>query len=340
MREQVKGKLKVRAISGTYVVFLAFDMVESDAMGLMGFAIRRTDVLRQETEFLRGIKTFELTSPVDGVGEVRSLEHPFQAFQWADYAVTPGKQYVYEVMAMYGKPGSLEAKYQVRIKIATEEVDDGTHAIHFNRGAIASQEYTRRFQGQPPSKVGEAAYSWLGRDLVPGLIQFIERAKDSSFDLHVAIYEIGIKQPLEALAAAKARGVKVHIVYHAKEGDEQTTENIDELTAAGLIGDSVGRAHVNLMHNKFIVLSRKSKPIAVWTGSTNWSVNAFYGQLNVGHAVTDAKTASAFLDYWNALASDLVDEDMRSWTSSQNLVPPSKPWKTICLLYTSPSPRD
>ena len=73
MREQVKGKLKVRAISGTYVVFLAFDMVESDAMGLMGFAIRRTDVLRQETEFLRGIKTFELTSPVDGVGEVRSL---------------------------------------------------------------------------------------------------------------------------------------------------------------------------------------------------------------------------------------------------------------------------
>lgn len=329
MRVQVKRILKVRAISGTYVVFLAFDLAESDAKGLMGFAIRRTDVARQETEFLRGIKTFESTRPADGIDEVRSLEHPFQAFQWADYAVKPGQEYEYEVMAMYGKPENLVARYQVRVKIKTEEVDDGRHAVHFNRGAIASQEYTRRFQGLPPSQVGEPAYAWLGRDLVPGLMSFIERAKDSSYELHVAIYEIGIKKPLEALAAAKARGVKVHIVYHAKEGDDQTQKNIDELTGAGLIDDAVGRVNVNLMHNKFIVLSRDGKPLAVWTGSTNWSVNAFYGQLNVGHAVTDARTAKAFLGYWKALESDIAIQDMRAWMDSNNQVPPDEPLRAI-----------
>lgn len=329
MRKQVNGKLKVRAISGTYVVFLAFDMAETDAVGLMGFAIRRTDILHKEITYLRGIKTFETTHPRDGVDEVRSLEHPFQAFQWADYAVKPGQQYEYEVMAMYGKPERLTAKFKARIRIDTEDEDDGRHAIHFNRGAIASQEYTRRFQGLTPSKVGEAAYSWLGRDLVPGLVGFIERAKDSSYELHVAIYEIGTKKPLQALAAAKARGVKLHVVYHAKPGDEQTQENVQELTDAGLIDNAVGRENVNLMHNKFIVLSRNGKPQAVWTGSTNWSVNAFYGQLNVGHAVADARTAKAFLGYWHALESDLGIDDMRAWADANNPVPPAEPFRGI-----------
>jgi hypothetical protein len=42
MRKKAYGTVKVRAISGTYVVFLAFDMKEADATGLMGFAIQRT----------------------------------------------------------------------------------------------------------------------------------------------------------------------------------------------------------------------------------------------------------------------------------------------------------
>jgi hypothetical protein len=41
MREKATGFVNVRAISGTHVVFLALNMKESDAQGLMGFAIQR-----------------------------------------------------------------------------------------------------------------------------------------------------------------------------------------------------------------------------------------------------------------------------------------------------------
>jgi hypothetical protein len=42
MRKKSYRTLRVRAVSGTYVVFLAFDMKQPDANGLMGFAIQRT----------------------------------------------------------------------------------------------------------------------------------------------------------------------------------------------------------------------------------------------------------------------------------------------------------
>lgn len=44
MRRTASGDVSVRAVSGTHVVFLAFDMKESDAKGLLGFSIQRTDL--------------------------------------------------------------------------------------------------------------------------------------------------------------------------------------------------------------------------------------------------------------------------------------------------------
>ena len=43
MRKKVSGFVNVRAISGTYVMFLAFNMKEADGKDLVGFAIQRTD---------------------------------------------------------------------------------------------------------------------------------------------------------------------------------------------------------------------------------------------------------------------------------------------------------
>ena len=97
MRKRVSGFVNVRAISGTYVVFLAFDMKESDAKGLMGFAIQRTDLTEGETLWLRGNKTFPSIRPSTGIEDANSHEHPFQSFQLADYAAKPGYQYRYRV---------------------------------------------------------------------------------------------------------------------------------------------------------------------------------------------------------------------------------------------------
>ena len=107
MRKKVSGLVTVRAISGTHVVFLAFNMKEADANGLMGFAIQRTDLTEDETFWLRGNKTFASIRPSTGIEDASSHEHPFQAFQWADYSAKPGYRYRYRVIPMYGSPGAL-----------------------------------------------------------------------------------------------------------------------------------------------------------------------------------------------------------------------------------------
>ncbi len=85
MRKKADGTLRVRAISGTYVVFRAFDMKEPDATGLMGFAIQRTRLSDGEKIWLRGNKRFPGVAPT-GFEDANSHEHPLQALQWADYS--------------------------------------------------------------------------------------------------------------------------------------------------------------------------------------------------------------------------------------------------------------
>ena len=321
MRKTVSGLVTVRVISGTGVVFLAFNMNKPDANGLMGFAIQRTDLTENETTWLRGNKTFASIRPPTGVEDASSHEHPFQGFQWADYTVKPGYHYRYRVIPMFGTPGALTEKPATTIAIATESLHGDTHDIHFNRGAIASQAFARRFPGLTLDQAGAPAYAWLARDLLPGLLGFIGRAEDSSYSLHVAIYEMNWPPVLEALKAAHLRGVKVKVLYHAKADDtgEVNEVAIDNAKIRGLCSP---RVNAKLMHNKFLVLGRNDKPISVWLGSTNWSRNAFHGQLNVGHAIHDSRLAEEFLGYWTKLKSDPGSDDLKDWAEQNNPLPP------------------
>jgi phosphatidylserine/phosphatidylglycerophosphate/cardiolipin synthase-like enzyme len=326
MRRTASGLVNVRAISGTYVVFLAFDMKESDAKGLMGFAIQRTDLTEDETVWLRGNKTFPSIRPSTGYEDASSHEHPFQAFQWADYTAKPGYRYRYRIIPMYGSPGALKEKPATTIAIGTEPLAGVKHEVHFNRGAIASQAFTRRFPGQTLDQAGAPAYAWLGRDLVPALLEFIAKAKDSTYSLHAAIYELHLpeQQPwpdvLVAFRAAKQAGADVKIVYHGLD-DETGNTNAQAIAGAQIKDICFARTNAKLMHNKFIVLSKNGKPISVWTGSTNISRNALYGQLNVGHVIHDARLAKRFLEYWNELMGDPA-ADIKDWAEADNALPP------------------
>lgn len=327
MRKKVSGFVTVRAISGTHVVFLAFDMKAADAQGLMGFAIQRTDLVENETTWLRGNKTFAGIRPATGVEDASSRDHPFQTFQWADYAAKPGYRYRYRVLPMYGAPGQLRAKPGTSITIATEPLSGGTHDVHFNRGAISSQAFVRRFPGKTLDEAGAPAYAWLGRDLVPALLAFIAQAADSSCSLHAAIYELNGPQGkpwpdvLAALKAARQGGAKVSLLFHGSD-DATGRANRKAIAAARIKGFSKPRVNARLMHNKFIVLSRNGKPVAVWTGSANISRNALYGQLNFGHVVRDAALAARFLAYWTRLDADPLDDALKDWAAAENALPP------------------
>jgi phosphatidylserine/phosphatidylglycerophosphate/cardiolipin synthase-like enzyme len=333
--DSVSG-VTVNAVAGTYVVSLGMDLSPGRRRDCLGFAIQREDHTEDEREWLRGLKTFEETDPGLAPGEsVSSREHPFQTFQWADYTAKPDHDYTYKVIPRLGKPDDLRRGPAVTVRIRTEPELSPPHSIFFNRGAIASQEYARRFMNIAPDQLsGEAqasAYRWLSRGLLEALLGFIARATGSQFALHGAIYEFKRTEVLKALGEAAARGVDTHIVFDDK-GDAKAP-NEQAIHDHGIEAICQPRAHgVKLMHNKFLVLSKNDNPIAVWTGSTNISENGIFGQLNVGHLVDDPDVAKAYLEYWTQLAADPESADLRIWVGDHSppvAVPPPPNTSTL-----------
>ncbi len=85
--------------------------------------------------------------------------------------------------------------------------------------------------------------------------------------------------------------VDVRVLYHAKKGDEQTSQNEASLKKIPT-AKKRGRVTSKIFHDKFIVLSKinaagKRVPQAVLCGSTNFTENGVYRQANVVHEADD-----------------------------------------------------
>ena len=318
--------LAAQAIAGSHVVILGWDVTNKAKLkGLLGFAIQRTDHTENETYWLQGTKTFaNPAKPLGPGGQVSSHEQPFQTFQWGDYTAKGEHSYSYTVVPLYGKPGQLVDGKSITLNVKTESEWGTTHSVFFNRGAVASQEYARRFQNKKPSVVGEAAYVWLSRGLLEALLAFIQRASSKDFGLCGAIYEFQWPAVLNALAVAKTKGAKVDILYDAidKASHDPVTKNKAAIAQAKIGALTQGFTHGKIMHNKFLVLTKRTKPVAVWTGSTNVTENGLFGHLNCGHAVESPAVAKSYLDYWNELQKDPGADSLKKTNAVQG--PPSQ----------------
>lgn len=335
---RVKNGLTVNAIGGTHVVSLCLNLSDSKRPGCLGFAIQREDHVEDERIWLRGSKTFKETDPGLGPGgQASSRQHPFQSFQWADYSAKPGYEYTFTVVPLYGTPTQLTEGDTVSVKVKTEVESGAEHSVWFNRGAIASQEYARRFQNKPPDEIpNNAAYNWLSRGLLEALVGFIDRATDATYGVYGAIYEFQWGDVLNALAAASGRGATVKIVYDAIQGGSgPVTKNEAAIAQAGITLLCKGRTSGKLMHNKFFVLTKDNQPIAVWTGSTNLTENGIFGHSNLGHVVEDDVVAQAYLNYWKELENDSPTASLKQWTGINNVAPPN-PWDRDTVLAFSP----
>lgn len=327
----VKNGVTVNAIAGSYVVVLGFDIKESLRPGLRGFAVRREDKTEQESYWMSGMKTFESVEPHPARGEQFSTRvHPLQSFQWSDYSAKPGHTYTYSVVPMYGDPGALEAREPVEVTVTTEAIEGETHTIHFNRGSVATQEYARRFQNEPPSKAGQGAYDWLSRGLIEGIIAFIRRATGKKFGLKGAFYEFQWHTVLEELRAAKRdRGVDVQIVFDDIAGKTGPKKKNEKAIADNkLKAVTKPRQNGKLMHNKFLVLTENDKPTAVLFGGTNLTENGIFGHANFIHILDDEDIAAKYLDYFKELAADpelsTRVSEYKNWTVEQTPAPPAK----------------
>src|SRR5438270_2630312 len=298
-----KGDLSVQAIAGTHVVLLGMDLSEQECPGLLGFALRREDHTEGEKYWLSGYKTFASVEPSPPPGILYSTrQHPVQGFTWSDFSAKPDHDYTYEVFALRGAPASPEESEKVAVKIRTESEHGRTHHVHFNRGAAASQEYTRRFGDKRPEEVGPSAFTWLSRGAAESIADFIARALGSGWGLRVGTYEFTDESVLKALGAARDRGADVEVLSHARD-DEQRISNEEAIQKFGLenICHPRNAQGLTLSHNKSIVLTKARVAQAVLTGSTNFSIGGIYGHSNVVHICERDDVAAKYLWLWNEL---------------------------------------
>lgn len=328
--------LKVNAIAGTYVVTLGFNLPKSKCGGLLGFSILRTDE-DGEAKFLEGMKCFEETDPGFPAGaRYPTNEHPIQIFQWADYSAYPGKKYSYTVTALKGTPKKLVPIASCTVKVETECAELGDHDVYFNRGTAASQEYIRRFGNRAPDKVKDnKAFEWLSRGLYEALTEFVTDCKPGKNSLRIAAYELKYEPFVKLLAELINNGVDVQIVYDAR-GKSPCAENRALVAKYNLQNSCFERTAYPsaISHNKFIVKLKGKKPVAVWTGGTNFSEGGIFGHSNVAHVVEDAAVAGLYLKYWEQLTKDLDNKAFPPLVEDITSIPPIKLPKGTSVLFS------
>jgi phosphatidylserine/phosphatidylglycerophosphate/cardiolipin synthase-like enzyme len=341
-----KDGVTLRAMAGTHNVLLAMDLDPAARPGCLGFSIERTDLDSGERRWLPNMIRFASDT---SKGWLTTARAPLQAFRWGDYTTTPGHRYRYRAIARKGTPAEIVQQGQsaeatggadtlqggVTVEVKTEDTASPKTSVFFNRGAAASKAYNDLFGNADPD-TNPAALVWLSRGLEEALLAFLAQAKDAHWALHAVIYEFQKPNLLAALAAAKARGADVQVVFHARckqpehhaadhkerrqhgaedsdtaGSDHTLAKNLDAIKKAKLakaLGKSLVRRDSNpqgaIMHDKYVVLLKDKVPVAVWTGSTNWTDGAIYGQLNVGHAIYDAKTAALYEESFKLLKGD------------------------------------
>jgi len=212
---------------------------------------------------------------------------------------------------MRGAPAALtrdEAPLLFELRPSLE--DPGDLGVFVNRGVTAAMAYLSRFKNQHPSEVGRAAYQWLSRGLKESLLGFIAAA-DPGDALHVAIYEFFDHEVARAFRDAVDRRVDVRIVHDAKPGKRSTAENEEVIHHFGLEEFRVKRTTVNISHNKIVIRLVNGVAREVWTGSANFSENAFNYQTNVALIVRDPNAVQHFEDYFQALTHNPSKADSK-----------------------------
>ncbi len=347
--------LTVRVIAGTFSVLIGIDLQEARRAGCLGFSIQRIDLGligapvppgQQTSRWIPNMLRFPKDTADADETPSTSDKSPIQKFHWGDWTGHPGMSYRYTVTAQYGQWDNLIPGPSVSVDGSTEDPSNPTTAVFFNRGAAASNAYNVKFGNTDPSQLApdkqQEAYAWLSRGLEEGLLAFLAQAKDSTYGLHAAIYEFQKPNLLQGLKDALGRNVDVKVVYHYRHTtpqDDTWTKNAAAAQAAGLVPVCVQRQanpQNAISHNKFVVLLKDGSPQAVWTGSTNWTEGAIYGQLNVGQAFQDAAVAQAYENYFQLLHGDPEAPPLKNALENLTPVPAAVPPGPCLLPILSP----
>ena len=286
-----------------------------------------------------------------------TAQAPVQKFWWKDLSAKRGETYTYKIVPMGGTPGALAPLDGVEPLVSnpvTLTPKRPPFSAYFNRGIVATQALSHELNDNPSIDAltphimdpSDPIRQNLEGQLFEGVTSLLDRADANGGTIHAALYELNDPNGLEKrLQAADGKGdpESRNVILGNEQGvgpDKKPIEDVDSANRAKLHG-----AHVNVIdrilgkgsipHNKFMVLSEGDAPVAVLTGSTNWTSTGLCTQTNNALVIESADLAQRYLDYWNTLKADCEAADgdqkklqsptQRSWDHDNNESSISKP---------------
>jgi phosphatidylserine/phosphatidylglycerophosphate/cardiolipin synthase-like enzyme len=293
----------------------------------LGFAIIQIDAAGNETA-LPALASFA-GQPED---PHRTTEQaPVQKFWWKDLFAKRGGTYTYRIVPMGGTPGALKPLDGVEALTSnsvTLTEDRPPFKAYFNRGIVATQALSKALNDKPsvaamtPHIVNptDPIRIRLMGQLFEGVTSLLDRADKDGGTINAALYELNDPNGLEKrLQAADHKGdPKSRTVIlgneQAVDSNKKTIEDADSenranLKAAGVnvIDRILGKG--SIPHNKFMVLNQNGAPVAVLSGSTNWTSTGLCTQTNNALVVEAPAVAQRYIEFWNALKADVDAAD-------------------------------
>ncbi|WP_147432253.1 phospholipase D-like domain-containing protein [Pararobbsia silviterrae] len=336
---------KCIAFSNNDVILIAWTFVEK-LPGCVGFDIRRiaADKANTSSHELQGDSLPAMagfTSDPDGAqGGQTTAQSPIQKFFWKDLFVkglTPGQTFVYQIVPMGGTfaPGArpnltpLPGVNPIFSQPIGLNANHGpaeapaSLACYFNRGILATQALSRELpsgrNGTPASGTllkrianpNDSLRKALAGDLVNVLPSLLVEAKAKGGRCYGALYELSDPQLEASLVGNKQLHLILSNTFDSKTGDIDT-ENAPAREALHQSGvDIIDRMFPDgnhIGHNKFMLLTDANNgPLAVLTGSTNWTPTGLCAQTNNSMIVRSSSVANQYLEYWTALKKDTVE---------------------------------
>jgi phospholipase D-like protein len=248
-----------------------------------------------------------------------STEWPFQRYTWTDHGVGEGDTVSYRIVPMLKTADGLEPDVASAASVGPIKVTGGTRGpVHafFNRGLLLSQfmakrlgpDFTKADLVRLKSELAQnddQLRAFLAGELGARLIQLLADAKAKKLHVYAALYELEDQALVDGL---KAVGKRAHVVL--SNGSKKKKGEDGNAGAAAQL-DGVVDLHRRMLwseglgHNKFLVIAEsEAKPLAVWTGSTNWATTGLCTQLNNAVLVEDPELATAYLQQWKLLRDD------------------------------------
>jgi phosphatidylserine/phosphatidylglycerophosphate/cardiolipin synthase-like enzyme len=338
------NNISIHAIAGTDVVMLGLDAAPQAARGLLGFEIRRTDGKKEKWlaggKTFKGVappggRSDSRSAPIQAF-----LWGDYEAKPGKHYTYTVTPKYGTPESTRDGKPVAVEVDTENpddgQHGVFFNRGVAGSQAYsrlfgEYRRFYLVEKIGKERWQAfiRPDVVPDRKAWEWLSRGLEEAMFKFIRQANGPRYALRVAAYELDYLPALAEFAAALESGADVRIVHHAKRTSRQEIKRgspvklqvldpIAESARAALrrVGIKAQenttrwqtaiteRIDTTIAHNKFIVLLENEEPVAVWTGSTNFTAGGIFGQSNVGHVIRDRAVAGRYLEYWKKLQTD------------------------------------